>query len=75
MQVLKKRILFVLLLFCLLLMNINLVHAQDEEYDSANSWRYKDGEQYYFDNSVAMLKNTTTPDGYILDYDGRIKRN
>ncbi len=51
MQVLKKRILFVLLLFCLLLMNINLVHAQDEEYDSANSWRYKDGEQYYFGNS------------------------
>ena len=32
-------------------MNINLVHAQDEEYDSANSWRYKDGEQYYFGNS------------------------
>lgn len=38
-------------------------------------WVDWNGEAYYCDNSGAMLKNTMTPDGYILDYDGRIKND
>lgn len=47
----------------------------DENGYMRTGWIDWNGEQYYCDNSGAMLKNTTTPDGYILDYDGRIKRN
>ena len=32
-----------------------------------------EGPWYYFDNSGAMLKNTTTPDGYHLDGNGEWK--
>lgn len=47
----------------------------DENGYMRTGWIDWNGEAYYCDNSGAMLKNTTTPDGYILDYDGRIKRN
>ena len=47
----------------------------DENGYMRTGWVDWNGEAYYCDNSGAMLKNTTTPDGYILDYDGRIKRN
>ena len=47
----------------------------DENGYMRTGWIDWNGEQYYCDNSGAMLKNTMTPDGYILDYDGRIKRN
>ena len=47
----------------------------DENGYMRTGWIDWNGEKYYCDNSGAMLKNTTTPDGYILDYDGRIKNN
>lgn len=37
-------------------------------------WIEWEGKQYYCDQGTgAMLKNTTTPDGYILDYNGNPK--
>ena len=47
----------------------------DENGYMRTGWIDWNGEKYYCDNSGAMLKNTTTPDGYILDYDGRIKND
>ena len=47
----------------------------DENGYMRTGWVDWNGEKYYCDNSGAMLKNTTTPDGYILDYDGRIKND
>ena len=43
-------------------------------------WHEIGGKWYYFskvnDSSLgAMAYDTTTPDGYILDYDGRIKND
>ncbi|MCD8225434.1 MAG: hypothetical protein LUC99_11435 [Clostridiales bacterium] len=36
-------------------------------------WVEWDDSRYYCDSSGKMLKNTTTPDGYILDSEGHIK--
>lgn len=47
----------------------------DENGYMRTGWVDWNGEAYYCDNSGAMLKNTMTPDGYILDYDGRIKND
>ncbi len=48
----------------------------DENGYMRTGWVEWNGEKYYCDDhSGAMLKNTTTPDGYILDYDGRIKNH
>lgn len=47
----------------------------DENGYMRTGWVDWNGEKYYCDNSGEMLKNTTTPDGYILDYDGRIKND
>ena len=36
-------------------------------------WIDWEGKRYYCDDSGAMLKDTTTPDGTILGYDGSVK--
>ncbi|MDO4267599.1 MAG: hypothetical protein Q4C73_03920 [Eubacteriales bacterium] len=45
----------------------------DESGYVKTGWVDWNGKRYYCDSSGAMLKNTITPDGYILDYDGTIK--
>lgn len=47
----------------------------DENGYMRTGWIDWNGEAYYCDDSGVMLKNTMTPDGYILDYDGRIKNH
>lgn len=47
----------------------------DEEGYMKTGWIEWNGEKYYCDDSGAMLKSTTTPDGYILDAYGRIKHD
>lgn len=46
----------------------------DENGYMKTGWLEWEGKRYYCDQSTgAMLKNTTTPDGYILDYNGNPK--
>lgn len=46
----------------------------DENGYMKTGWIEWEGKRYYCDqNTGAMLKNTTTPDGYILDYNGNPK--
>lgn len=46
----------------------------DENGYMKTGWVEWQGEMYYCDdNTGAMLTNTTTPDGYILDYEGKRK--
>lgn len=46
----------------------------DENGYMKTGWIEWEGKKYYCDqNTGAMLKNTTTPDGYILDYNGNPK--
>ncbi len=46
----------------------------DEDGYMVTGWIEWNGEKYYLDDeSGAMLKDTTTPDGYLLDKDGRLK--
>lgn len=48
----------------------------DENGYMRTGWIDWNGKRYYCDDRTgAMLTNTTTPDGYIMDYDGTIKNN
>lgn len=47
----------------------------DEEGYMKTGWIEWNGEKYYCGTSGAMLKSTTTPDGYILDSYGRLKHD
>lgn len=47
----------------------------DEEGYMKTGWIEWNGEDYYCGESGAMLKSTTTPDGYILDANGRLKND
>lgn len=48
----------------------------DEDGYMKTGWVEWDGEEYYFsEKSGELLTNTTTPDGYILDYTGKRKTN
>lgn len=49
--------------------------ATDQYYNDGWHWIDSDGdgtgECYYFDNNGLIIKNTTTPDGYIVNADGK----
>ncbi len=45
----------------------------DENGYMKTGWIEWEGKRYYCGQSGEMLKNTTTPDGTILDYDGSVK--
>lgn len=48
----------------------------NEEGYMVTGWIEWNGEKYYLDDQTgAMLKNTTTPDGYLLDGDGHLKNH
>lgn len=48
----------------------------DENGYMRTGWVDWNGKRYYCDDRTgAMLTNTTTPDGYILDYDGTVKND
>lgn len=47
----------------------------DEEGYMKTGWIDWNGVDYYCGESGAMLKDTTTPDGYILDSNGRLKND
>ncbi len=45
----------------------------NEESIMQTGWIDWNGEWYYCGTSGAMLKNTTTPDGFLLDHEGKIR--
>lgn len=47
----------------------------DENGYMKTGWIDWEGKRYYCAESGEMLKNTTTPDGYILDHDGSVKND
>lgn len=47
----------------------------DENGYMKTGWIDWNGKRYYCAESGEMLKNTTTPDGFILDYDGAVKND
>ena len=48
----------------------------NEEGYMVTGWIEWNGEKYYLDDQTgAMLKNTTTPDGYLLDGEGHLKNH
>lgn len=48
----------------------------DEDGYMATGWIQWKGEKYYMDDKTgAMLQNTTTPDGYLLDSEGHLKND